>query len=63
MFVLVMDRTIDEVRPEAPCTMMFADDIVICGESREQVENNPMRWRSALEKRGVEVSRRIHVYE
>ncbi|KAF7692744.1 hypothetical protein HF521_010354, partial [Silurus meridionalis] len=37
---LVMDRFTDEVRQEPPWTMMFADDIVICGESREQVEKS-----------------------
>ncbi|KAL1279411.1 hypothetical protein QQF64_026084 [Cirrhinus molitorella] len=47
----------EEVRQESPWTMMFADDIVICSESREQVEANLERWRFALERRGMRVSR------
>ena len=35
---MMMDRMTDEIREEAPWTMMFADDIVICGESKKQVE-------------------------
>ena len=38
LFAMVMDRLTDEIRQESPWTMMFADDIVICSESREQAE-------------------------
>ncbi|KAK3508865.1 hypothetical protein QTP70_010721 [Hemibagrus guttatus] len=56
LFAIVMDRLSEEVRQESPWTMMFADDIVICSESREQVEENLERWRFALERRGMKVS-------
>ncbi|KAK3524296.1 hypothetical protein QTP70_027035 [Hemibagrus guttatus] len=52
----MMDQLSEEVRQESPWTMMFADDIVICSESREQVEENLERWRFALERRGMKVS-------
>ncbi|KAK3574269.1 hypothetical protein QTP86_004384 [Hemibagrus guttatus] len=57
LFAIVMDQLSEEVRQESPWTMMFADDIVICRESREQVEENLERWRFALERRGMKVSR------
>ncbi|KAK3543325.1 hypothetical protein QTP70_018076, partial [Hemibagrus guttatus] len=57
LFAIVMDQLSEEVRRESPWTMMFADDIVICSESREQVEENLERWRFALERRGMKVSR------
>ncbi|WP_139267332.1 reverse transcriptase domain-containing protein, partial [Escherichia coli] len=57
LFAVVIDRLTDEVRQESPWTMMFADDIVICSESREQVEENLERWRFALERRGMKLSR------
>ncbi|KAK3564267.1 hypothetical protein QTP86_011987 [Hemibagrus guttatus] len=57
LFAIVMDQLSEEVRQESPWTMMFADDIVICSESREQVEEKLERWRFALERRGMKVSR------
>uniref|UniRef100_A0A8C4T634 ribonuclease H n=1 Tax=Erpetoichthys calabaricus TaxID=27687 RepID=A0A8C4T634_ERPCA len=57
LFAMAMDRLTDEIRQESPCTMMFADDIVICSDSREQVEKILERWRYALERRGMKVSR------
>ena len=38
LFAMVMYRMNDEIRPEDPWTMMFADEIVIRSESKEQVE-------------------------
>ncbi|KAK3511524.1 hypothetical protein QTP70_008976 [Hemibagrus guttatus] len=57
LFAIVMDQLSEEVRQESPWTMIFADDIVICSESRDQVEENLERWRFALERRGMKVSR------
>ena len=54
---MVMNRLTDEVRQESPWNMMFADDIVICSKSKEQVERSLERWRYALETRGMNVSR------
>ncbi|KAK3528365.1 hypothetical protein QTP86_034135 [Hemibagrus guttatus] len=56
LFAIVMDQLSEEVRQESPWTIIFADDIVICSESREQVEENLERWRFALERRGMKVS-------
>ena len=55
---MVMDRMTDDIREEAPWTMMFADDIVICSESKEHVEEKLESWRYALERRGMKVNRR-----
>ena len=38
LFAVIMDRLTDEVRREPPWTMLFADDIVICEETRKEVE-------------------------
>ncbi|KAK3539374.1 hypothetical protein QTP70_003859 [Hemibagrus guttatus] len=57
LFAIVMNQLSEEIRPESPWTMMVEDDIVICSESREQVEESLERWRFALERRGMKVSR------
>ena len=38
LFAVIMDRLTEEVRREPPRTMLFVDDIVICKETREEVE-------------------------
>ena len=57
LFAVIMDRLTDEVRREPPWTMLFADDIVICKETREEAEQRLECWRYALERRGMKVSR------
>lgn len=36
--------------------MMFADEIVICSESRKQLEKHLERWRFTLGRKGMKVS-------
>ena len=57
LFAVTIDWLTDEVRREPPWTMLFADDIVICEETRKEVERRLESWRYALEKRGMKVSR------
>ena len=57
LFAVIMDRLTDEVRKEPPWTMLFADDIVICEETREEVEQRLESWKYALKRRGMKVSR------
>ena len=57
LFAVIMERLTDEVKREPPWTMLFADDIVICKETREEVERRLESWRYALERRGMKVSR------
>ena len=58
---MVMDMMTDDIMEEAPWTMLFADDIVICSESKERVEEKLVSWIYALERRGMKD--RIHVCE
>ena len=54
LFAVLMDRLTDEVRREPSWTMLFADDIVICKETRK-VEQRLKCWKYALERRGIKV--------
>ena len=47
LFAMIMDRLTDEVRREPPWTMLFADDIVICKQTMEEVEQRLESWRYA----------------
>ena len=57
LFAVILDKLTDEVRKELPLAMLFADDIVICEETREEVEQRLKSWRYALERREMKVSR------
>ena len=57
IFNIVMDVMTEGVREAVPWSMMYADDIVLCGESRGELEAKLERWRMALEERGMKISR------
>ena len=48
----------DAIREEAPWTMMFAECIVICSGSKEQVEDKRDSWRYASERSVMKYNRR-----
>ena len=51
LFAVIIDRLMDEVRREPLWMMLFANDIVICEETRKEVERRLECWRYALERR------------
>ena len=52
-----MDSLPENIRKEAPWQMMFADDVVLCAREKYVLEAELERWREALEKRRMKVSR------
>ena len=61
LFAMIMDRIMDEVKREPLWTMLFADDIVICKETRKEVKWRLECWRHALERRGTKVDQRLNI--
>ena len=62
LFDLIMDVLSEEVKEEAPWSMMFADDIVLCDVERTKVEEKLETWRKVMEERGLKVSRKKTEY-
>ena len=57
MFLLLMDVLTEDVRKNVPGSMMFADDIVLCGDDETYMTEYLETWRKALEERGMRISR------
>ena len=57
LFAIIMDVLTEGVRKSAPWQMLFADDVVLCAQERKELEEELEKWRDALEKRGMKVSR------
>jgi hypothetical protein len=52
-----MDNLTNRLRKQAPWSMMFADNIVLCSKNRHEFESDLERWRHALERWGMKIIR------
>ena len=59
LFVILMDVLTEGVRKDVPESMMFADDIILCGGREVDMTEYLDTWRKSLEERerGMRVSR------
>ena len=57
LFSVVMDTLVKGVKKELPWNILYADDVVLMGESKETVGEDLEKWRHALERRGMKVCR------
>ena len=51
-----MNELTAHIQKEIPWCMLFADDMVLVGESRDGVNAKVERWREALESQGFKIS-------
>ncbi|XP_023215725.1 uncharacterized protein LOC111618416 [Centruroides sculpturatus] len=56
LFDLIMDVLVLNVKCEAPWSMLFADDIVLCELSQTKAEKKLEDWRKVLEEREMKIS-------
>ena len=56
LFLLLMDVLTQDVRKDVPGPMMFADDIVLCGDDETYFTEYLESWRKVLEERGMRIS-------
>ena len=57
LFIIIMDVISEDTGEESPWSMLFADDLVLCDENREDLEGRLEDWRQRLEGVGLKVSR------
>ena len=62
LFIIIMDVLASSIQRDPPWAMLFADDLVICDESRLEVEQQLDRWREVLEGNGLKISRKKTEY-
>ena len=58
LFDMILDVMRRGIKEQPPWCMVFADDIVLCSTRREHVERKLEEWRSAMEERGLKISRK-----
>ena len=51
LFAIIMDTLTDDIRKEAPWSMMFADDVVNCGEEKAGLYHEILPGIAILHKR------------
>ena len=56
LFIVVMEEATKECRVGDPWELLYADDLVLTAESREEVEALFVEWRGAFERRGLQVN-------
>ena len=56
LFIMVMDVLTENVRDGLLIELLYAEDLVLCGESLNQVMDNYGRWKNAVEGKDLWVN-------
>ncbi|XP_063941350.1 uncharacterized protein LOC108201354 [Daucus carota subsp. sativus] len=63
LFIMILDVITRDIQAPIPWCMLFADDIVLIAEFRNDVNINLERWRTSLEGYGLRLSRSKTEYQ
>ena len=58
IFTVIMKEISQSIWETVPWCMLFADDIVLVAETREEVSNKLDEWRETLKGKGLRISHR-----
>ncbi|XP_063593347.1 uncharacterized protein LOC134770416 [Penaeus indicus] len=56
LFAVIINCVTGQMQREVPWDMLFADDVVVSAETKEEVEQRLELWREAIEVRGMKVT-------
>ena len=56
LFIAVMEEATKECRGEGLFELLYADDLVLTGETREEAKEMFIRWKSGIERRGLKIN-------
>ncbi|XP_071704173.1 uncharacterized protein [Rutidosis leptorrhynchoides] len=62
LFALILDELSRGIQECIPWCLIFADDIVLISESKEELNRRLQQWRVALESNGLQISRQKTEY-
>ena len=56
LFITVLEEATRECRGEGPWELLYADDLVLTAETKEEVTTMFNRWKAAMERRGLKIN-------
>ena len=56
LFIIAMDVLTEDVRGDSLMDLLYANDLVLCGESLSEVMGRYGRWKNAVEGKGLKVN-------
>ena len=56
LFIIVMEESTKLTRGDGPWELLYADDLVLTAESKEEVTDMFNRWKEGMEQRGLKIN-------